>query len=122
MGIIKDKGIEFYNQKFDGTIYKISKSNLNDPNISFIARFKDSDTIDKFINNVNLAIEGHFDLIADPDVSNGLEIGFITPTGVDFYDQDGQNVIDTLPLEDFKEILIAWRDFLLTPPFDGTKV
>lgn len=28
----------------------------------------------------------------------------------------------TLPTSDFKEIVTAWRDFLLRPPFDGTKV
>ncbi|WP_337966054.1 hypothetical protein [uncultured Flavobacterium sp.] len=27
-----------------------------------------------------------------------------------------------LPTEDFKEIVIGWRDFLLTPPLNGTKI
>ncbi len=51
MGIIAEKGIEFYNKVFDGRIYKMGKSMVNDPDLSFITRFKDTDTLDKFITN-----------------------------------------------------------------------
>ena len=39
---------------------------------------------------------------------------------VDFYGYDGY--INSIPLQDFKEIVIGWRDFLSTPPLNGTKV
>jgi len=122
VGIIADKGIEFYNQVFDERIYKRGKSIVRDEDLSFITWFKDPDTLDKFITNIDLAINGNFSLIDDPDITNNLEIASISPTGIEFYDQDGQNIIGTSPLEDFKEILIGWRDFLLQPPFNGTKV
>lgn len=122
MGIIAEKGIEFYNEVFDGRIYKMGKSIVQEPDLSFITRFKDPNTLDKFIANVDMAINGNFNLINDPDITNDLEIASISPTGIEFYDQDGQNIIGTSPLKDFKEILIGWRDFLLQPPFNGTKV
>ncbi len=39
---------------------------------------------------------------------------------VDFYGYEGY--INSIPLQDLKEIVIAWRDFLNTPPLNGTKV
>lgn len=39
---------------------------------------------------------------------------------VDFYDENG--LIYRLPTLDFKAIVIGWRDFLLTPPLNGTRV
>ncbi len=69
-----------------------------------------------------MAINGNFNLIDDPGITNNLEIAFISPTGIEFYDRDGQDIIGTSPLEDFKEILIGWRNFLMQPPFNGTKV
>ncbi|TCK56155.1 hypothetical protein C8C83_4167 [Flavobacterium sp. 90] len=35
---------------------------------------------------------------------------------------DDTKIVYELPTEDFKEIVIGWRDFLLTPPLNGTKV
>lgn len=34
---------------------------------------------------------------------------------------DDTKFVYELPTEDFKEIVIGWRDFLLTPPLNGTK-
>lgn len=39
---------------------------------------------------------------------------------VELYDDNG--FVYELPIVDFKEILIGWRDFLLTPPLNGSKV
>jgi len=39
---------------------------------------------------------------------------------VDFYGYEGY--INSIPLQDLKEIVIAWRDFLNTPPLNGTTV
>lgn len=39
---------------------------------------------------------------------------------VDFYDRDGY--VNSMPLKDFKEIVIGWRDFLNTHPLNGAKV
>lgn len=40
---------------------------------------------------------------------------------VDFYHSD-LGYVNSMPLQDFKEIVIGWRDFLNTPPLNGTKV
>ena len=40
---------------------------------------------------------------------------------VDFYDNN-LNYVGNIPTQDFKEICIGWRDFLLTPPLNGTQV
>lgn len=40
---------------------------------------------------------------------------------VEFYNSD-YDFVSELPTQDFKEIVIGWRDFLLTPPLNGTKM
>ncbi|PIF29836.1 hypothetical protein CLU81_0220 [Flavobacterium sp. 9] len=35
---------------------------------------------------------------------------------------DDTKCVYELPLKDFKEIVIGWRDFLLTPPLNGSKI
>lgn len=40
---------------------------------------------------------------------------------VEFYNSD-YDFINEIPTQDFKEIVIGWRDFLLTPPLNGTKM
>lgn len=39
---------------------------------------------------------------------------------VDFYGYKGY--ANSIPLQEFKEIVIGWRDFLNTPPLNGTKI
>ena len=59
-------------------------------------------------------------------LSNGIENGSETNNiimyydKVDFYDDNG--LVYRLPSQDFKEIVIGWRDFLLSSPLNGTKV
>ncbi|GEN68238.1 hypothetical protein [Chryseobacterium rhizosphaerae] len=40
---------------------------------------------------------------------------------VDFYD-DSNGYVNSIPLQDFKEIVTGWRDFLKTLPLGGSKV
>lgn len=40
---------------------------------------------------------------------------------VDFYD-DVKGYVNSIPLQDFKEIVIEWRDFLKTPPASRSKI
>ncbi|WP_223609504.1 hypothetical protein [Chryseobacterium sp. OSA05B] len=39
---------------------------------------------------------------------------------VDFYDRQGY--VNSIPLQDFKEIVTGWRDFLNTRPLNGAKI
>lgn len=78
-------------------------------NVSNIDNYLITD-IDESLANSNLKIESDS---ADVDIvmSEGL---------VDFYDSESYRV--SIPLQDFKLIVVAWRDFLLTPPLNGNKV
>ena len=40
---------------------------------------------------------------------------------VEFYNSD-YDFVSELPTQDFKEIVICWRDFLLTSPLNVTKM
>ena len=64
-------------------------------------------------NWILLTHDGDFGLISDTDVTNELGIAFITPLGIEFYDQDGYNIIDIAPLQEFKDMTLAWRNYLL---------
>lgn len=71
--------------------------------------------------NLELAISGNFDQIINPGFTNEFSIAAIAPTAIEFWDDEGQNIIGHGSLTDFHELLIAWRDFLLEPPLDGSK-
>ena len=71
---------------------------------------------------VDKAINGQFNLIEDPGISCDIGgIAFVTANGIEYWDNEGINLLPPLcPLQDFKEMLVAWRDFLQTPPLHGT--
>ena len=124
MSIIEQYNIQFKNVKSDGWREKIAVSDpvtdgIHDFVLSHITTFKNPETIQEFIDNVDKALVGNFNLIDDPDVSNNFNVAFITADGVEFWDEEYQNIIPPLySLEHFKEILIAWKLFLETPPYD----
>jgi hypothetical protein len=121
MSAIENKRIKFYNKMINGVVYKFGNSLINDPDISFVCKFKNLNTLNKILNDVNKIIAGRFNEIEDPDITNEYEIGTLTPTGVAFYDVEGQNIIGTLSLSDFKDMLEGWIAFLNTPPLEGSK-
>lgn len=117
MSALEQKKIKFINKIIDGRVYKIATGG-----IGHIQSIKSIDTLNNFINMTNTTINGNFSSIDDPDVSSSYEVAFITPNGIEIMDEDVENVVDLVPLQEFKEILIGWRDFLLTPPLNGAKV
>lgn len=119
MSVIQNQGIKFVNQVFQGIISKIAIG--GGTAMSHISFYRSLSNIEEIINNVDKAINGQYHLIEDTGVSNNLGVAFIEPAGIEFYDDDVQNVVETCSLQVFKELLIAWRDFILTPPFDGSK-
>lgn len=116
MSIIENKNIKFINKIINGEVYKTAT-----PGLGYIQSIKNISTLNEFIDMVNATISGDFGTIDDPDVSSSYEVAFLTPDGVEVMDENVENVIDVIPLQEFKEILIAWRNFLLTPPLNGTK-
>lgn len=73
------------------------------------------------ISNIDLALNGNYSQIVDTGFTSEDQIAFITETDIEFYDENGENIIDHGSLLDFKELLTAWRDFLLEPPLNGTE-
>ena len=121
--IISQYQIDFINQ-----IYHNPISNLN-----YISKIPNIDNEYLFQFLYDWSAEGITDdlLPAINQVINGLineyETGSETTTlnifqnKVDFYDND-LNYVGNIPTQDFNEICIGWRDFLLTPPLNGTQV
>lgn len=117
MSAIETRNIKFLNKVIDGEVHKIATGG-----IGHIQSITDITVLNEFINKVTSAINGNFNSIVDPDVSSEFEVAYLTPTGVEIWDEDVVNVVYLLPLQDFKEILIAWRDFLLAAPVNGSRV
>jgi hypothetical protein len=116
MNAIETKKIRFLNTKRDGVIYKTAVSDIGDPDINHVTAFRDMDTLNEFILSISLALEGRYEEIEDPDFTKDAQIAFIGKEYIEFWDEDGQNMIDTGSLADFKELLIDWRDFLSIVP------
>lgn len=59
-----------------------------------------------------------------PEYETGSETitVLVKPTLTHFLIDDVGTNYPNIPTQDFKEICIGWRDFLLTPPLNGTKV
>lgn len=58
------------------------------------------------------------------ELENGSETVhiYIYNQHVEFYKDGIQGLAYQLPTQDFKEIVLLWRDFLQTPPLNGTRV
>lgn len=120
MSIITDRGILFINKVLDGYSYK--QTNNVDPDMGFISSYKSVETIDRILNKIDLTISGQLN-IDDRDIStDDGGIAFVTTEGIEFWDMNVENVVGICPLNEFKELLIAWKDFLQSPPFHRFKV
>lgn len=119
MSIIDDRGIKFINKVVDSHNYKIT--NDVDPDMGFISSYKSITTIDRILDEINLTISGKFN-IDESDISTEAGgIALITPEGIEFWDYNVENLMGVCPLNEFKELLIAWKEFLQSPPLDKSK-
>lgn len=116
--------INFVNRKFDfGGDFKIIKFPYTNSEwlTSFLSewtRVSDLDDSDGgLITDVNAALVN-----PSAEIESGSQLVdiIIYQNKVDFYPDSGD--LFSIPTIEFKEILLGWRDFLLTPPLDGTKV
>ena len=119
MGYIETNGIKFFNKIFDGRVYKVGSPNT-DSNLGYITEFRDPDMLTTIINNLQLTISGHFNSVDDTDISYEECLAYITPSGVEFYDAGRDKIIATVPLQDIYDLAVAWRNFLIQPPLNGT--
>ncbi|GEM_PF-718655 len=73
--------------------------------------------IDEIIVALDDALNGN---IGDPDISIEMtKATILNNTTVEIKEDNTNNVI-TLPIVDFKAILLEYKDFLNTPPLNGT--
>lgn len=116
--IVNQYKISFVNKisKKDQTITKIPNS-INDTLSVFLFNWNIDEIneillpdIDRALSNINSQVENG---------SEAISI-LIYQDKVDFYDDNG--FAYQLTTQDFKEIVIGWRDFLLTSPLNGTKI
>lgn len=120
MGIIQDRGIEFINRVIDGYNYK--GTNGIDPDIGFISTYRNIVTIDRVLNRIDLTILGKFNLDESDIRTDDGGVAFITPEGIEFWDYEVENVVGICPLTEFRELLIEWKLFIQSPPFDRSRV
>ncbi|HEY6142177.1 MAG TPA: hypothetical protein VIV55_01940 [Flavobacterium sp.] len=118
--IVNQYKINFQNvaEQFPGFSKEIDKTpDTNNQYLSmFLYSWNAQDINETLIPDINIALSN-----PESEIENGSETIsiLIYQNKVDFYD-DG--FVCTIPTQDFKEIVIGWRDFLLTPPLNGTKV
>lgn len=129
MGIIEQNNIRLVNKVIFGENHKsiifpddISLANDDWTAISHIACFNDIPLLQEIIDNVNLAIAGNHSQIDDNGVCDGTGLynGYIEPGGIKYYNKDLTTFDPNLyPLNKFKELLIDWKTFLETKPYDA---
>lgn len=87
---------------------------------SYLIVFRHPDDVQDFIDNVDLAINGNFNEVEDPDFSEGLVmdprtrwIAYLTPVNFEIrhYNQSYEDRL-IIPLADWKEILMSWKECL----------
>jgi|GEM_PF-6811261 len=66
MSAITTKKIRFLHTKRNGVIYKKAVSDIQDPDIDHVTQFRDTETLNEFILNIDLALTGRYAEIVDP--------------------------------------------------------
>lgn len=122
MTTLEKYNITFINKVIDyqekgKEIYKLAESNNYDLS-NFLSDLHVSRSVDSILLDINKALSN-----PEFEFENGNELIWVTIYNdrVEFYDY-GVELVYELPTQDFKEILIAWRNFLSTPPLHGSKI
>ncbi|KQT21914.1 hypothetical protein ASG31_00795 [Chryseobacterium sp. Leaf404] len=112
MGILQQRGIKLVKKTVNGYTFKTAKT--DDWDMVHIKAFTDTKILEEIIQNLDLAIAGHYDQINDTGLTNKYDdIAFIEPNGIEYWDQDAQNKYPfTCSLEDFRALCIEWLNFL----------
>lgn len=105
-------------KKYNVSFYKNDKGRkfTDGKNVvsSYLAIFRTISDIDDFLIDVDLCLSNNFDRVHDPDYSDGtLELyGTLTVNKLIISDREQINCT-VIPLVEFKELLLSWREFLL---------
>ncbi len=122
-GIIDKYKINFYNSVYEGPVTKIKDiDKIPSTNNKFLTTFlyswsRSSDIDELLLPDIETVLNEE-----ESELDNGSETIQITIylDLVIFYPENSDSF--SIPTVDFKEIIIAWRDFLLESPLNGTKV
>ena len=118
--VIKKYGINFQNRIDDGVIDKVPDTHLD--YLTFLLYEWNAFDIDDSDHGLLADIDEAL-LNPDSEIESGssrVDI-IIYQNVVNFY-PDGNDEIYSMPTIDFREIVIEWRNFLLTPPLNNTKI
>ena len=121
--IIEKYGIDFQN-KIDeyGRIDKFPGANQNSYITSLLFEWN-ADELDDSDHGLLADID---EALSNPksEIENGSTpvLIVIYQNVVKFYPSWGDGEVATMPTTDLREIVAGWRDFLLTPPLNGTHV
>ncbi|MCD1115262.1 hypothetical protein [Chryseobacterium turcicum] len=86
----------------------------SDWDMAHISGFTSIEILEEIIENLNLVIAGQYNHINDSGLTNKYDdIAFITPNGVEYWDEDAQNKYPfTCSLQDFRALCLEWLNFL----------
>jgi hypothetical protein len=122
MSYLNDRKFKFTNRVFFGKIEKCVEDNFKDNNVpNYLGEIDDIEYIDSILTYIEAGIINQLP-IKPIDVSSESNYVFIRNSGFDFMDGTFTKVWFTVSLLDMKELFLAWREFLLTPPLNGSKV
>jgi hypothetical protein len=80
---------------------------------AYIYIFTDIDDVSEFIDDLNLAINGQFNEIEDPDWGEFLGFYYFAEIRPNEFAVWLEGTSETIiPLEDMREILVCWKEFL----------
>jgi hypothetical protein len=120
--LINQYQINFQNQidQFEGYPKKIDKVPIlnNEYLFQFLYDWSAEGFTDELLPAIEQVLNG---VITEYETGSETTTLNIFQNKVDFYDND-LNYAGNIPTQDFKEICIGWRDFLQTPPLNGTIV
>jgi hypothetical protein len=125
--ILNQYNIKFINNATPNPlgVKTIRKSFINPDAIGwyFDVEFRDPDSINEdILPIVNYFIAGNNPALDDNDAELGGSANYALPylDAVRFHNPSNGEIVQTVPINDFKIIAQAWRDFLSSSPFNGT--
>lgn len=122
MSVYKNYNLTFFNRVVNNRVIKTvggmnTSSVLFSPLSYYLYYIDDAETIDEILVDIN-------NVLNEQTFYNGIEVGTerieLTKTTTTITSSDG--TIQSLPTSDLKAILLEYRDFLNTPPLNGSKV
>jgi hypothetical protein len=81
---------------------------------AYLYIWRNINSIDDFLSDIDLCITNQFNLVEDPDYSDSLLnlYGELASDSIKISEANSEYGV-VVPLHDFKELLLCWKEFLL---------